>query len=491
MKEASLTSISTAVSGLNILCVGDIMLDRFVYGKVDRISPEAPIPVLRQDNVLTMLGAVGNVARNVASMGGRAIIVSAIGTDEEGAALQECISRETGIEGNLIELADRRTTLKVRYIANGQQLLRVDAEDKHALSLDAETRVCEKIRASAEGCRAILLSDYAKGFVTDAVIATCVSVSKERNIPLIVDPKGTDFGKYDGATLIKPNASELAAATGLPVDTNSDVESALANLLDSLDVSSLLVTRSAKGLSFLENGKIVQHVPTETREVYDVSGAGDTSLAALGLAIASGADLKPASEFAMIAAGVAVGKIGTAAVTQSEIQAALRQRTEKRSSTGSTSDRELYDRIEAWRARGLRVGFTNGCFDILHAGHLSLLEFAASHCDRLVVGLNSDASVKRLKGETRPIHGEQDRATMLQGLKPVDGVLIFEEDTPKELIEKVKPDLLVKGGDYTPDTVVGSDFVKASGGEVLIAPLLAGRSTTRAIEKSATGRPAD
>lgn len=482
MSTKELLRICDEAPSLNLLCVGDLMLDRFVYGKVDRISPEAPIPVLKHTHLLTMLGAAGNVARNVASLGARVTLAGVIGDDDEGQELLNCLAETPGITGNLSRSGSRRTTLKSRYIAGGQQLLRVDVEDNDPLTRDEDADLVETILASGENCHAILLSDYAKGGVTSSVIAACLRLSNNLSIPLIVDPKGTDFQRYGPVSLIKPNAKELSLVTGYPTSTDQEVEVALDYLLDTIEAQAVLVTRSEKGLSFKQRGEAVQHIPTTSREVYDVSGAGDTSLAALGIALASSADLQEASLFALSAAGIAVGKIGTAAVTNQEVQADIHRQSASRGTSRPEDD--IYERIQRWKKEGLRVGFTNGCFDILHAGHLSVLEFAASRCDRLIVGLNADSSVRRLKGDTRPINSESDRATLLKGLKPVDGVILFEEDTPYNLIARVEPDVLVKGGDYSPETIVGADIVIARGGDVLIAPLLEGRSTTNIIEKS-------
>lgn len=482
--KAELLQICDRAHTIKLLCVGDIMLDQFVYGRVDRISPEAPIPVMRQTQTLTMLGAVGNVARNVSSLGGFAILAAAIGEDTHGDTLLDSISGEARIEGCLTRMKSRRTTLKTRYIASSQQLLRVDSEDRHPLSPEEEDQLCEAIRKSAEGCHGILVSDYAKGSITKRLVNVCLQIAGEKGIPLVVDPKGLDFKKYGKADVIKPNAKELALATGLPAETDDEVILALTKLMDETEARIILVTRSEKGLSFIRRGEKVRHMPTVRREVFDVSGAGDTSLAALGLGLATGADLEVSAEFALCTAGIAVGKVGTAAVTADEVRQDVNRRSAHRTEMSNASTAMSMDKIEEWRAQGLTVGFTNGCFDILHAGHLSVLEFAASHCDRLVVGLNSDASVKRLKGASRPVNSEQDRRALLLGLKPVDLVIVFEEDTPQKLIEKIRPSVLVKGGDYDPDSLVGADIVKAYGGRVLIAPLLDGRSTTSIIERS-------
>ena len=476
-----LQQICLSAPQLKLLCVGDIMLDRFVYGRVNRISPEAPIPVLFQTSASSMPGAVGNVARNVASLGAHCQIVSVVGEDDIAKELTEILGSSPELDSSIICSPDRNTTLKVRYISSGQQLLRVDQENTDKLSLQAESELVASILKSAQHANVILLSDYAKGVVTDAVIQACLMASEKYEIPLIVDPKGLNFEKYGAAALIKPNVSELSAYLNMPLGSDEEVETGLQAALKKLHVDAILLTRSEKGLSFLKRGGEIHHFPAEKREVFDVSGAGDTSLAALGIALGSGATLSAAAQFALIASGLAVGKAGTAVVALDEMSAAIRQKqTERREDLSQPID-EL---VRKWREHGLSVGFTNGCFDILHAGHLSALEFAASHCDRLIVGLNSDASVTRLKGPERPINSEDDRALLLRGLKVVDAVEVFSEDTPLELIRKLQPDVLVKGGDYSPDTIVGADIVQARGGRVVIAPIVEGRSTTNIIEKS-------
>ena len=480
---AKLEEICDAAATLNILCVGDAMLDRFVYGHVERVSPEAPIPVLRQDLKETMLGAVGNVARNLSSMGCRTSIASVIGNDAAGDELVQALEANTNIKGERLRSPVRQTTVKTRYIAGGQQLLRVDEEKVQGLTPELEAQLCALITSLGHTASAILLSDYAKGVVTPAIISACLETARSNNIPLIVDPKGVDFRKYGDPDVIKPNASELSAFLGYPAKENSEIETGLEVALSTLDAKALLVTRSAKGLSFLEKGGVVTHLPSEKREVFDVSGAGDTSLAALGVALAAGSSLEDASRFALIASGIVVGKTGTATVSMQELKSAIAQKYRSQN-RGQKAHLPLQQRIDDWRKDGLTIGFTNGCFDVLHAGHLATLEFAAAHCDRLVVGLNSDASVKRLKGPSRPVNPEADRARLLNGLKPVDAVVIFEEDTPLNVITELQPDLLVKGGDYDVDSVIGADVVQSKGGEVLIAPTLEGRSTTNILKHS-------
>ncbi len=462
------------VRGLKIACVGDLMLDRYVYGEVSRISPEAPIPVLRARRTVAMPGGVGNVARNVAALGGLGLLGAVAGDDAAGAELKALIADEAGVEDLIDRPAGAATIVKTRFVAAGQQLLRLDDENA-APALDDS-------RAFSDAS-AILLSDYAKGVVGDALIAAALAQAARTGAPVVVDPKGRDFARYGAVDIIKPNASELAGATGLPVETDAEIEAALAALLKATTAKAVIVTRAGKGMSLARRGEPVTHFPGRAREVFDVSGAGDTVLAALGLALGSGASLETAVQFAILASGVVVGKAGTAVVTPAElVEAELRQHAVAAQSKVTPLD-ELADQVEAWRRQGLRVGFTNGCFDILHRGHVAYLAQARSWCDRLVVALNTDASVKRLKGEGRPVNDLDSRAVVIGGLASVDRVTSFDDPTPIALIERLRPDVLIKGSDYTREGVVGGDLVESWGGEVKLADFKDGFSTTRTIEK--------
>jgi D-beta-D-heptose 7-phosphate kinase/D-beta-D-heptose 1-phosphate adenosyltransferase len=381
------------VPGRRVLCVGDLMVDRFVYGEVSRVSPEAPIPVLARSRELVMLGGAGNVARNVAALGGTAALVGLIGGDAEANEAQRLVGEEPGVEGYLVTDAGRPTTLKTRFVSAGQQLLRVDMEESRPVSGEIEQRLVRTIRDAADGSGVILLSDYGKGVVTDAVIAACHDAARA-GAKVVVDSKARSFARYGGIDLVKPNAAELAYATDLPTGTDAEVEAALARALELWATRAVLVTRAAKGVSLAVRGEPVRHFPTVAREVFDVSGAGDTTLAALGLALAAGVDLAEAVAFAQLAAGVAVGKAGTATVSPEElVEAAITAHMAPAEAKVATVQR-MADEVARWRARGLRIGFTNGCFDILHKGHVAYLAQAKAWCDRLIVGLNSDASVR-------------------------------------------------------------------------------------------------
>ncbi|KCZ94401.1 D-glycero-beta-D-manno-heptose 1-phosphate adenylyltransferase [Hyphomonas johnsonii] len=483
MGTGALRDLVKAGAGKRVVCVGDVMLDRFVYGHVMRISPEAPVPIMKRTREAAMPGGAGNVARNLSSLGLSTSLIGVVGDDAEGRTLAELLGDLRDIDTDLIVMRDRPTTLKTRFVAAGQQLLRVDGEDSRQIDLSAEADIVVSLEHAARQADLIILSDYAKGAVTDAVIAAAIAAGRAHGIPVIADPKGRDFARYGEIDLLKPNASELGLAFGLSVETDRDAVEALSVALDTLPARAIVVTRAAKGMSFQTRGGPVMHRSGEAREVYDVSGAGDTSIAALGLGLAAGGSLAEAVELAIAASGIAVGKSGTATVSAAELQAAL-QMGLKQGGVSHIPLETLVDQTHVWRDAQLTVGFTNGCFDILHPGHLRVLEEAKARCGRLVVGLNSDASVRRLKGANRPVNDEESRARVLSGLSAVDAVVVFDEDTPEELIRALQPDLLVKGGDYTIETIVGADIVTARGGTVHIVPLVDGQSTTAAIARA-------
>jgi D-beta-D-heptose 7-phosphate kinase/D-beta-D-heptose 1-phosphate adenosyltransferase len=483
MDLSALQHLLGLAPGRRVACVGDLMVDRFVYGEVTRVSPEAPVPVLARSHELMMLGAAGNVARNVAALGGEVSLVGLIGGDAQGIEAQRLVGEEAGVEGYLVTDVDRPTTLKTRFVSGGQQLLRVDWEQNRPVSGDVEQRLVRTIRDAARGAGAILLSDYGKGVVTEAVIAVCREAATESGAKLVVDSKARSFARYGAVDMIKPNAAELGHATDMPTETDDQVAAALVRALELWEAKAILVTRASKGISLAVRGEPVRHFPTAAREVFDASGAGDTTLAALGLALAAGASIEDAIAFAQLASGVAVGKVGTATVTPDElIEAALSAHMAPAEAKVATAQRML-DEVARWRAKGLKIGFTNGCFDILHKGHVAYLAQARAWCDRLIVGLNSDESVRALKGEGRPVNDLESRALVLAGLGSVDLVVPFEEATPVKLIEAARPNVLIKGADYSEDQVVGGDLVKGWGGEVRLATIVEGYSTTAAIAR--------
>jgi D-beta-D-heptose 7-phosphate kinase/D-beta-D-heptose 1-phosphate adenosyltransferase len=483
MDLSALQHLLGLACGRRVACVGDLMVDRFVYGDVSRVSPEAPVPVLARTRELVMLGAAGNVARNVAALGGEVSLVGLVGGDPEGLEALRLVGEEAGVEGYLVTDPDRPTTLKTRFVSGSQQLLRVDLEASRAVTGDVEQRLVRTIRDAAKGAGAILLSDYGKGVVTDAVIAVCREVASASGGLVVVDSKARSFARYGAVDLIKPNAAELANATDLPTETDAQIELALVSALELWEAKAILVTRASKGISLAVRGQAIRQFPTAPREVFDASGAGDTTLAALGLALASKAPLDDAIAFAQLASGVAVGKVGTATVSPDELlEAALSAHMAPAEAKVATVQR-MTDEVARWRARGFRVGFTNGCFDILHKGHVAYLSQARGWCDRLIVGLNSDASVRALKGEGRPVNDLESRALVLAALGSVDLVVPFEDSTPVRLIEAARPDVLVKGADYSESEVVGHDLVGTWGGEVRLAAIVEGYSTSAAIAR--------
>ena len=465
-----------------VLCVGDVMLDRFVYGDVERISPEAPIPVLRISREVVTVGGAGNVARNLSALGTHVQLFGAVGDDAVGAEAVEVLSGDNGVTLSLVKDTTRPTTVKTRFIAGVQQLLRTDEEDLRPLSqtLLGELSASLSQAVSGGGCGALILSDYGKGVLTDAVIAEAISTAKAAGIPVIVDPKGTDFARYRGASLVTPNRNELAEATRRPVETDDDVAAAAQSLVTQCGIDAVIATRGPQGMSVVTADECV-HLPALAREVFDVSGAGDTVVATLAAGLAAGLPLTEAAQLANVAAGIVVAKVGTAIVRPGELSDALGGAPGLGSKFLGRD--ELVDRVAQWRARGLSVGFTNGCFDLVHPGHISLIEQASAACDRLVVALNDDASVGRLKGADRPVQPEQARGRVIASLSGVDAVVLFSEDTPRELIEQVRPDVLVKGADYAADEVVGGEFVIDYGGRVVLADLVDGFSTTDTISR--------
>lgn len=467
--------------GRCVLVLGDVMLDTFVYGQCARISPEAPIPVVRIDHEDVMLGGAGNVARNVAALGGKAVLIGLANDDAAGAALRARIAEEPSIEADLV--ADGRpTTHKTRFIAAQQQMMRVDAERTHPADPAVLLAAFERQLARAD---AVVLSDYAKGVLSPALLRAAIDRARGAGKPVIADPKSTDVARYDGVTLMTPNAGEATAATGIECDgDDGDVARGAAVLLDRMPGSSaVLITRGPRGMTLAERGQPARHLPALAREVFDVSGAGDTVIATLALAIAAGLSLGDATELANVAAGMAVTKPGTAVVTADELSHELRQERVQSTDRQIATLDEALAIVAHWRRAGDRVGFTNGCFDLIHPGHVSQLAQARGTCDHLIVGLNTDGSIQRLKGPSRPVQHEDARAIVLASLQSVDLVVLFDDDTPMRLIEAIRPDVLIKGKDYTVDQVVGSDLVLGYGGEVFLADLAPGHSTTDIIAR--------
>lgn len=471
-------------SAITILCVGDVMLDRFLSGDIERISPEAPVPVIRVRDTREMLGGVGNVASNIASLGGRAVLVGLIGDDEPGRHLRRLVAANPRVTAALVETAHRPTICKTRFVAGRQQVVRADDESRDKLRADEEAALMAALDAHLAGVQAVILSDYGKGVLSAGLVAHIIAAARERGVPVFVDPKTDDFTHYRGAFCITPNAKEMASAARAPVGTEAEIAAAALRLIAAADLSAILVTRSEKGMTLVEPGG-TSSVSARAREVFDVSGAGDTVIATLALSYADGRSLVQAMNIANAAAGVVVSKLGTATADIAEVLHELSaQDTLEPGATPGLTPLEAAQALTArWRAQGFSVGFTNGCFDILHPGHVSLLAFARGQCDRLIVALNTDASVARLKGPTRPVNSLAQRAQVMAAIRHVDAVVAFGEDTPFELISALVPDVLVKGSDYSVDNIVGADVVRTAGGRVVLAELVPGQSTTGIIAK--------
>ncbi len=466
-----------------VLCVGDIMLDRFITGSVDRISPEAPIPVLRIERETEMLGGAGNVVRNLAALGSRSAFISVLGDDTPGERLRALAEDLPQLLPGLVIEPGRRTTVKTRFFAGVQQLLRADHETLTEVTSASQAQILDWVAEFLPLAGAVVLSDYGKGVLTPNLIQTIIQWAREANKPVIVDPKGNDYERYRGASFLTPNRKELREATLLPVDHDAAITTAARHLISTCGVEGVLVTRSQEGMTLVQGTEAPEHLPAQAREVFDVSGAGDTVVAALAACLAAGSKPLEAAQIANTAAGIVVGKVGTNVAYAAEVTAALHH-GRLLSAENKVLDRfTAAETIERWRRKGWKIGFTNGCFDLLHPGHISLLTQARNACDKLVVGINADASVARLKGPTRPIQTETARSTVLASLASVDLVVVFGEDTPLELIRLLKPDVLVKGADYTLSTVVGAAEVMSWGGKIILAALVEGQSTTATLRR--------
>src|SRR5215472_4591914 len=470
-----------------VLCIGDLMLDEFVYGEVSRISPEAPAPVIAAQRSETNIGGAGNVARNIASLGGRCIFSGLIGEDEVGVKLAVTLAQEPGIESVLVHDPARPTTRKMRFVSEhfSTHMLRADWELAAPAAGEIEQKLIDAILPQLKRADIVLLSDYAKGVLTARVIRNVIDAARTAGKRVIVDPKSANFAIYRGATLLTPNRKEFAEATRSHADSEAGIAEAARDAMILADCEAMLVTQSEHGMTLVPRKGDPVHVPAHPVKVRDLSGAGDTVAAALALALAVGADWEGALRIANAAAAVAVSKKGTAIVTASELRRKILPHAYLAAEEKIViASGDLAAHLADWRKQGLRIGFTNGCFDILHPGHVKVLTAARGACDRLIVGLNSDASARRLKGEGRPVQDERSRAEVLAALEAVDLVVLFEEDTPIHLITEIKPSVLVKGGDWTRETVVGHDVVEANGGTVMLVDILQGHSTTTLVNRA-------
>lgn len=481
----------------DILVVGDIMLDRYVYGHVDRISPEAPIPVLSVTREDSMLGGAGNALANLAGLGVKARILSIIGDDAAGAEIRRHLQAIGVSDADLIIDPDRPTIIKTRYVAGPQQLLRSDFESKAPFRLAVRQAVLKHLQAHIGSASCILISDYGKGLLTPDSLAAVIGFAKAQGIPVAVDPKGRDFSIYRGAALITPNRKELSDATGGgDLASDEDITNAARRIIESCGVRAVLATRSRDGMTLLQKGQNPFHVRSPDIEVFDVSGAGDAVIAVMAAGLACGAGLEESAALANIAGGLVVQKTGTAPLRRQELLEAVHEPggfayADKKAPLVTLA--EAQEHIKRWKVKNLVTGFTNGCFDILHAGHVTYLNAARGRCDRLIVALNSDASVRLLKGLERPVHDEKARAAVLAALAAVDLVILFgaektgEDNTAGALLRALKPDLYFKGGDYAPEQIPEAPIVAAYGGQVFIVPAVEGQSTTESLKRLSRG----
>ncbi|MCP3177567.1 bifunctional D-glycero-beta-D-manno-heptose-7-phosphate kinase/D-glycero-beta-D-manno-heptose 1-phosphate adenylyltransferase HldE [Desulfuromonas sp. KJ2020] len=482
MNYGEVEKLLESFENLSILVVGDLMLDEYLWGRSDRISPEAPVPIVNITGEDLRLGGAGNVANNLLSLGCRVRVASVLGEDADGRRLQELLqARRIEVDG-LVWDSGRTTSRKSRILASNQQMLRIDREVCTPISAADEERLLAKVRQMLPDVQGILLSDYLKGVLTEKVVQEIIALGLAAALPVVIDPKGTDYRKYRGATLLTPNRKETQLASGIPMVDESSLRRAGRQLFDELELEALVVTRSEEGMTlFLPNGQ-EEHFPTLAREVFDVSGAGDTVLASLGACLAAGVSVNQAARLSNLAAGIVVGKVGTSTVSPEEILEELSHQ-HKDSDLKIRSAASVKRLLESERQKGRAIVFTNGCFDLLHVGHVKYLQKARRLGDLLVLGLNSDASIRRLKGPKRPLIDQDERAHILAALDCIDYVVIFDEDTPLELIREVRPHILVKGGDYQADQVVGKDVVESYGGRVELITFVDGKSTTNIVEK--------
>jgi D-beta-D-heptose 7-phosphate kinase/D-beta-D-heptose 1-phosphate adenosyltransferase len=472
-------------AGRSVLVLGDVMLDRYVSGDVSRISPEAPIPVLRVTASRASLGGAANVAHNVAALGARAILLGVIGADDAGAEIERLVAAAgQNIDARLLMTTHRPTTVKTRFTTRGaHQLLRVDDETVDPLDDESARELKRRFAGAVTESDIVVLSDYAKGVLCDQLLRAAVTLSRRSRRPVVADPKRVSFKAYRKVTVLTPNAQEATRATGVDAGNDDGAEQAARAALDAAACDAVIITRSQNGLTLVRRGMPAIHLPARVQEVSDVSGAGDTFVAALAAALACDPDLEKATRLANIAAGISVARPGTAVISGRDLAEELRRRSVIAGDEKVMLTEAALQRIAEWRRHGLRVGFTNGCFDLIHPGHVHLLAQARAACDRLVVALNTDASVRRLKGPERPIQSETARATVMASLASVDLVVLFAEDTPLSLIEAIGPEVLVKGADYRPDQVVGADIVRRNGGRVLLVDLLPSQGTTATIAR--------
>lgn len=458
-----------------LLVIGDVMLDRYWHGSANRVSPEAPVPVVKVGNDEARPGGAGNVALNVAALGSATRLIGVVGKDDSGQELQSRLNA-AGVYCDFVECEGQPTITKLRVISQHQQLIRMDFEERFAG--DIASAIKARAEELIDDTQALILSDYAKGVLDD--ITPLIKLGRQRGIPVVVDPKGSDFHKYAGATLMTPNLNEFEAVVGHCANEDELVNKGL-KLVSDLQLEAILITRGEHGMTLIRPDSPELHLPARAQEVFDVTGAGDTVISVLAAAMAAGESMGDATALANLAAGLVVGKLGTAAISGPEMRRAIMQEVD--SSRGAMTSEQLSIAVQDAREHGEKIVFTNGCFDIIHAGHVGYLSEARKLGDRLVVAINDDDSVARLKGPGRPINPVERRMAVLAGLEAVDWVVSFTEDTPEKLLESLRPEVLVKGGDYSLDQVVGGEFVRSYGGEVQALEFLDNCSTSEIVEK--------
>ena len=461
----------------NILVIGDLMIDHYLWGSCDRISPEAPVQVVNVKKESSVLGGAGNVINNLFALGANVDVISVIGDDVVANELKSLLEKIKVSSSNLIVENNRKTSKKSRLIASQQQELRYDMESIDDISKNSSNKILEKLKSNIKKYNTIILSDYGKGILTTNLTKEIINIANENKVKVLVDPKGKDYSKYKGSYTLTPNKKEAMEATNIDIKDENSLVEALKDLKQKCELEVSLITLSENGIAILKDKLIIK--PTVAREVYDVTGAGDTVIASIAFALGNDLNIEEAISFANLAAGVVVGKIGSATATLDEIyeyESSLHK-------SSSTSHIKTFEEIEKLAKKfhelGKKIVFTNGCFDILHAGHVKYLEVAKSYGDVLIVGVNDDSSIKKLKGPTRPINNQDDRAYILASLESVDYVVIFEEDTPYELIKLIKPHTLVKGGDYEGKNVIGQDIAN----ELKLVQFVDGKSTTNTIKR--------
>ncbi len=485
MNTRELQSLVEQLGHPRVLIVGDLILDRYVSGDVTRISPEAPIPILTARSSEERLGGAGNVAANLVGMEAKVDVVGVLGDDGWGRALRALIEAQGIDTSGCVVDASRPTIQKTRMMSGSHQMLRVDYEDSRPVSGQASEAMLALLPARVKAAQAVVLSDYGKGVLTPAVLRTVIDTARAAGVPVLVDPKGSDFTRYRGATLVTPNRKEAEQALGRALGSLDLLPQAADDLMKNAELDAAVITLGPDGIYFKEKRGSGGHVTAQARAVFDVTGAGDTVVAQLAIYLAAKKSLREAVALANQAAGIVVGRLGTHAVTRKELVARLREARPHEGKVVQPGELDLF--LAAWRKEGRRIVFTNGCFDVLHVGHIEYLRFARAHGDVLLVGANDDASVRRLKGESRPVNPLADRMGVLAALEMVDAVTSFSEDTPAKIIERVSPHVLVKGQDWAEKGVVGREWVEAHGGQVVLAPLVPGKSTTSILERARDG----